>query len=514
MAYIRKIRTTSGAIAVQICEKRSGKRVILEHVGSAHSVVELALLESEARKRLVPEGQQELDLGLDVGSGSGPASDLVRPVPTVHQAKAVGSVSRVLWEVLENAYAQIGFDIIDDAAFKQLVLARVVEPTSKNDTPRVLASLGVPSFTVRTFHRCLERVVEHDYQDAVCRTAFKYATRHGCLALALFDTTTLHFESEKADGLRGMGRSKEGRFGPQVQYGLLTDRTGFPLEFVLFPGNKGETRYFIPTIQALVARHGSELKDLVVVADAGILSAANCAALEDLGLYFIVGSKSSSARQDLLQALPKDQVPSEFMDGQIFETTRVMTHQRQEAVRRVVYQYREKRAARDRKVLADLRDYALKVQSQPSRLAKAKFVTVTGKTTRFNESLYDQAVARVGLKGYVTNLPESFPGSEIVAWYADLFQIERSFRMTKSDLAGRPFHHYTANAIQAHLVIVFTALAVARYLQTATGTSIKQILKDLKPLCDVTIEIAGTQQTLPSHIPEEFRHYLKTEPGH
>lgn len=497
-------------MAVQICEKRSGKRIILEHVGSAHSPLELALLESEARKRLVPEGQQELDLSLD----SGPGSSLVRPVPTAHQAKVVGSASRLLWEVLENAYAKIGFDAIDDDAFKQLVLARVVEPTSKSDTPRVLASLGVPSFSVRTFHRCLERVVDLDYQDQVSRTAFKYATRDGKLALALFDTTTLHFESERADELRGMGKSKEGRFGPQVQYGLLADRTGFPLEFVLFPGNKGETRYFIPTIQALVARHGTELKDLVVIADAGILSAANCQALEDLGLYFIVGSKSSSAKQDLLKALQEDQAVGPFMDGQVFETSRIMTHQGQKTSRRVVYQYKDKRAVRDRKVLEDQREYALKVQNQPSRLSKAKFVTVTGKTTRFNQGLYDQTVARAGLKGYVTNLPESFKGSQIVAWYADLFQIERSFRMTKSDLAGRPFYHHTAKAITAHLVIVFTALAVARYLQAATNTSIGQILKDLRPLRDVTIEIGDTQQTLPSHIPEELRHYLNIKPGH
>lgn len=495
---------------MQICEKRSGKRIILEHVGSAHSPVELALLESEARRRLVPEGQQELDLGI----ASGTKDSLVRPVPTAYQAKATGSASRVLWEVLENAYGRVGFDAVGDEVFKQLVLARVVEPASKSDTPRVLTSLGVSSFSVRTFHRCLERVVDLDYQDKVCRTAFKYATGQGRLALVLFDTTTLHFESEKADELRAMGRSKEGRFGPQVQYGLLTDRTGFPLEFVLFPGNKGETRYFVPAIQALVDRHGSEIEDLVIVADAGILSAANCAALEELGLYFIVGSKTSSAKQDLLQVLEEDQVAGPFMDGQVFETSRIMTHQGQETRRRVVYQYRQKRAARDQKVLEDQKAYALKVQDQPSRLSKAKFVTVTGKTARFNEALYDQAVARAGLKGYVTNLPESFSGSEITAWYADLFQIERSFRMTKSDLATRPFYHHTAKAITAHLVIVFTALAVARYLQTATNTSIGQILKDLKPLRDVTIEIGGTQQTLPSHIPEQFHHYLKTEPGH
>lgn len=87
------------------------------------------------------------------------------------------------------AYERIGFSVIKDDAFKQLVFARIVEPTTKADTPRVIEQLGVKSFSVPTFHRCLKRVVERDYQDKVCRVSFDFATRRGRLALALFDTT-------------------------------------------------------------------------------------------------------------------------------------------------------------------------------------------------------------------------------------------------------------------------------------------------------------------------------------
>ena len=69
-AYIRKVRTASGATAVQIAVKQGGRRTIGEHVGSAHTDSELAALVQLARGKL-HASQEELDLGLDVPAGSG-----------------------------------------------------------------------------------------------------------------------------------------------------------------------------------------------------------------------------------------------------------------------------------------------------------------------------------------------------------------------------------------------------------------------------------------------------------
>ena len=63
--------------------------------------------------------------------------------------------------------------------------------------------------------------------------------------------------------------------------------------------------------------------------------------------------------------------------------------------------------------------------------------------------------------------------------------------MSKSDLRARPIFHHTRDAIEAHLTIVFAALAVARYLQDTTGMSIKKIVNTLRPLQQVTVRIAG-----------------------
>ncbi len=98
----------------------------------------------------------------------------------------------------------------------------------------------------------------------------------------------------------------------------------------------------------------------------------------------------------------------------------------------------------------------------------------------------------MGLKGYVTNIDAPvMPAGEVIASYHDLWRVEQSFRMSKTDLRARPMFHHTSDAIQAHLSIVFAALAVARYLQDATGLSVKKIVRALRPLQQITVKIAG-----------------------
>ncbi|MDZ7837310.1 MAG: hypothetical protein U5N58_04830 [Actinomycetota bacterium] len=83
---------------------------------------------------------------------------------------------------------------------------------------------------------------------------------------------------------------------------------------------------------------------------------------------------------------------------------------------------------------------------------------------------------KAGIKGYVTDI--GIPAQEVIDAYHQLFEVERSFRMSKSDLKARPVFHYTRDAIEAHLTIVFAALAVSRRIQARTGISIKRFLKD------------------------------------
>jgi hypothetical protein len=107
----------------------------------------------------------------------------------------------------------------------------------------------------------------------------------------------------------------------------------------------------------------------------------------------------------------------------------------------------------------------------------------------------------------------------VVTAYHDLWQVEHSFRMAKSDLRARPIFHRERDAIDAHLTTVFAALAVSRHLQDATGVTIKKLVRALRPLRTVHVAINGHPITAAPQITPEARAILDrlpaiTAPGH
>ena len=448
--YVRKVKTSSGATAVQIVEKRSGVRRIVEHLGSAHDDLELTLLLQVARDRLAV-GQDELDLGL--------ASAPVGGAPV---ARVVSSSSWLLWQVLADAYGHLGFDVLADQAFRALVLARLIEPTSKADTVRVLDEIGAPAPHVNTLHAAMARARDRDYRGRLATACLAHSTRTtGTGALILYDVTTLHFEVGDEDDLRKVGMSKEHRVDPQIQVGLLVDPGGFPLEVHMFEGNKAETTTLIPVLTAFQARHA--ITAMVVVADAGMLSASNLNALEDAGFSFIVGSRLVKAPYDLADHFARH--GNYFTDGQILESVREMGTGKNARTRRVIYQWKFKRQKHDDRTINLMIAKAEKIAAGTTPMRKARFLKVTGATKELDQVTIDRARALAGLKGYVTNLPvEQMPGQAAIDAYHDLWQVERSFRMTKSDLRARPVFHHQREAIEAHLTVVFAALAVAPHV--------------------------------------------------
>ena len=296
---------------------------------------------------------------------------------------------------------------------------------------------------------------------------------------------------------------------PLADSHLLVDRCGFPLQIGCFEGNKAETLTLLPIIEGFQDLHG--LADLVVVADAGMLSATNLAGLEEAGLRFIVGSRITKAPYDLADHFARH--GDAFSDGQIIETSTTMGRDKQR--RRVVYQYSRKRFVRDNKTLNQQRNRALAIIQGDTRAKKARFLKTTGQVMSFDQNAYDKAVSLTGLKGYVTNIGRSrMPGAQVIAAYHDLWRVEQSFRMSKSDLDARPIFHHTRDAIEAHLTIVFAALAIARDLQARTGISIKRLVRTLRPLREVTIDIAGHELIAEPTIDPDTKEIITKILGH
>ncbi len=298
---------------------------------------------------------------------------------------------------------------------------------------------------------------------------------------------------------------------------MLVDRTGFPLEIGCFEGNTAETTTLVPIITAFAARHDLGDTPMVVAADAGMLSATNLTALDDAGLGFIVGSRAVKAPIDLASHFHWN--GDVFTDGQIIDTVTPRhaksvvndTNKRAEPVWnadthagawRAVWAYSAKRARRDQKTLHAQEARAKAVVSGERAAKSTRFVKTTAGGRALDEASLARAQSLVGLKGYVTNLDaEVMAATEVIGKYHDLWHVEKSFRMSKSDLEARPMFHRTREAIEAHLTIVFTALAVAHCIQERSGLSIANVIKQLRPLRTATIVINGASQDLPTRNP-------------
>lgn len=500
---------------MQVLTRRGRQLVSVEHVGSAHTDAELELLLHAARERLDP-GQLAFDLGdleqvpasvEDVadwtGRGSRPRAEGAwapsARTPAAAGGKVVSTAALTLWGLLADAYDRLGFDRLGDDTFKALVLARIIEPTSKADSIRVLQEVGVAAPALNTIYRSLRRCQARDYRGQLASAAVAFSARtSGQAALVMYDVTTLHFEISDEDKLRRVGMSKEHRVDPQVQVGLLVDPSGFPLEVRMFEGNTAETTTLVPVLTSFQARHG--LTDIVVVADAGMLSAGNLNALEDAGFSFIVGSRMAKAPYDLAEHFERH--GTLFQDGQILESERVMGTGKQARARRIVYQWRFKRQKRDDHSINAMVAKAEKIAAGQSQLRKARFLKVTGAQKQLDEARIERARQLAGLKGYVTNVPTTtLDGAAVIAAYHELWRVEASFRMTKNDLRARPVFHQQTESIEAHLTVVFAALAITRHLTAITGVSIKRIVQTLRTVRSATIEINGQPLTLDPEIP-------------
>jgi transposase len=334
--------------------------------------------------------------------------------------------------------------------------------------------------------------------------------------------TTLYFEAEHEDALRKVGYSKERRVDPQVVVGLLVDRNGFPLEIGCYEGDKAEKHTILPAIRQFQARHGIE--GMVVVADAGMLSAANLDDLDEEGLGFIVGSRVTKAPVDLESHFRWH--GDAFADGQVIDTLTpkkgkntdndparraepAWDRKEHPGSWRAVWSFSAKRFARDNRTLTAQENRARDVISGAKSARTPRFVKKGGGSPVLDEKALARARKLAGLKGYVTNLPASvMPPSEVISRYHDLWQVERSFRMSKTDLAARPMFVRKRDAIEAHLTIVFTALAVAREAQARTGLAIRNVIRQLRPLRSATIAVNGATQTFPPVIAREQQKIL------
>jgi hypothetical protein len=491
VAYVRTVKTASGATAVQIVwSSRRGSRSI-EHVGSAHDEAELAALKAAAAERLAAN-QALLDLGVTAPAGSEPL-----PITSTRMTH--------LWDALCAAYRILGFESATkgDNVFRDLVLARIIEPSSKIDAERVLSEVGVEPASYATVKRRLPIYAQPQWRQALAAASARRAGL-GPASLVLFDVSTLYFETDAGDGFREPGFSKERRLEPQITLGLLTDAAGFPLTVQAFEGNKAETATMLPVINAFKAAH--QLSDVTVVADAGMISETNQVALKAAGLSFILGTRIP-VLPDVVREWRDNHSDDAIPDGLVLTqpwpaTTAEKTRGIPDRV--IYYQFRHDRARRTLRGIDEQIRKAERAVDGHAPVKRNRYIQLSGATKSVNRTLEAKTRALAGWKGYTTNLTSASPEFVIDA-YHQLWHIEKSFRMSKHDLQARPIYHHLRESIEAHLSIVVAAMAVSHHIESQSGWSIKKFVRTARRYRTVKIQAGNQTLTAADPLPDDLR---------
>jgi hypothetical protein len=309
-------------------------------------------------------------------------------------------------------------------------------------------------------------------------------------------------------GSASPGSGKERCLEPQITIGLLTDDAGVPLMVEAFEGNAAETTTMLPTITAFMAAH---LGDVTIVADAGMISAANKRAIKAAGLSFILGTKIPDIPYVVGQWRREH-------EGEPPPDGLILTQPRPRALRSAprrghllpvpgrpgpAHAPRDRRAGRQGRARGGREGTG---QTQPLHPPRR-----CGQVRQPGARGEGAGVGR--WKGYTTNLatcPEGTPVTAefVTSAYHRLFQIEASFRMSKHDLAARPIYHHKRETIDAHLKCVFAALAVGRLVEQRTGWSIRRFVRTARRYRTVQIRAGTHLLTAEDPLPDDLREAL------
>ena len=468
--FVRRKKNKSGVISIQVIDKSGGKYRLLQTIGSSSDINEVERLFNEGREWIKNRsGAQELDF-TDYNHHT---SLVVKGIEHI----SVHGPELLLGKIFED----IGFGQIRDSLFRQLVLTRLCFPVSKLKTTDYLSKYQFLDIDVQSVYRYLDKLHNHQ-KEQVQQISYDHTLKilNGKINVVFYDVTTVYFESDNDDELRKTGFSKDGKHQhPQIVLGLLVSKSGYPLAYEIFEGNKFEGHTMLPVIEAFKTKY--KLDSLVVVADSGLLSRENIKLLEEGGYEYILGARIKASNKEL-----KDQILQLRLKNGERKSIKV------NAKSRLIVSYSEARAKKD----AHNRERGIKKlekQIQSGKLTKASI-----NNRGYNKFLEIKSEVKVeldpqkiledqiwdGLKGYITN--SKLNDDEILENYKELWHIEKAFRVAKTDLEIRPIYHRKQSRIEAHICIAFVAYKVYKELER----QLKQKESKLSP--EKAIEIAKT----------------------
>lgn len=482
--FVRKKKNRSGTISVVIVDKSSGGFTELKVIGVGNNEDEINELVLRGKDWIAHYGgQQSIDF-------EGDERRLQERSMTDYVLSNIIQTSlKCPQTIIGKVYDKIGFNVIPDEELRHLVISRICSPMSRKATVDYLRRHFREDVSLQKIYRYLDKL--HKTQQELVQEISVSHTRKlfgGNLGLLFYDVTTLYFESTETDELRESGFSKDGKnANPQVVLGLLVSRGGYPLSYSLFNGSQYEGYTMIPIVDDFIQRFKLG-KDFVVIADAGLMNTKNMQLLRAGGYKYIIGARIKKESGKLKEAIISTRhVDGTFKDIECTDGDRLIVGYSDERAKKNAYD-REQGVERLRKRYAK----GTLTKADINKRGYNKFLSVSsGVTVAIDEDKIEEDKVWDGLKGYRTNT--SLSAEEVYEAYQNLWNVERSFRITKGTLEVRPMFHFTSRRIEAHVCICFVALKVYKELERllkASGCihSVDEVLRIAKTI--VTVEIA------------------------
>jgi hypothetical protein len=452
MLSIRKVRTGSGSVAIQVVQYQGHRSKIIKHIGSSKDAEEISALVQKA-KQWVNGKTAQIPL----------FTEPQQKILIADRGECIGVTHQFARQFLLGCINECGLSDLPPLLL-DLAIMRLIEPASKRRTIELLSHYFGIVYSQRIY-RNIPKLIKQKPLVESCAYTIAIEKFKEPFYFVLYDVTTLYFETFQSDELRIPGFSKDNKSQqPQIVVGLLVTQSGFPLAYNVFPGNTFEGKTMLPIVENFIGEH-KETKP-IIVADAAMLSEERLAELKQKNISYIVGARLASASLDLIQQIHAALQNNNGATGRFASLHGGL-----------VCDFSIKRYKKELHDLNKLISKAEELIAARSSGKKAKFVKkISKESVELNKPLIEKRKLLLGIKGYCTDISEKDLFNEkVISHYHHLWRIEQSFRMSKSDLETRPVFHRKQDAIRSHVLICFVALMIEKYLELTTKLSLRDI---------------------------------------
>jgi transposase len=545
--FIRKKTRYDGKVALQVCDswRENGKvrQKVLRHIGTADAndteTINRYMLAAELHKAELEKEQKAKELAsapslpFEMSEANSqiqcvvadsktpkvesdePEELLINANQCVEQSRVVEGIHTVFGSVLDKFNLEILLGRRQYSVLREIIMSRIALPSSKLKASENLARKFNVDLPVERMYRLMDALEEQEGPiQAAIFGAFRPLIGESVEVL-FFDVTTLYCESDKEDGLRRFGFSKDQKTHlTQVVLALASTKEGLPVGYKLFPGNTAETSTLLQAVEEW--KKILYIDQITIIADRAMMSEANIALLEASKFKYVIAAK--------LKLLPKamqekilSRANEKIINQNEADVLGVQEHTYEG--RRLIVSHSTKRARKD---ASDREQILKKLQAKigPKGSTK-KLVTNRGYLSVIKEegnskvTIDEVKVAAAarwdGLHGVITNLKEA-AYEEVLSLYRRLWVIEESFRINKNTLEMRPIYHHAPRRVRAHILLSYIAFGACRYVQKRVAMQYEELSVDRirAELIEVQYSILRDEKTectyrLPSKMSVEAR---------